>query len=237
MGLPGSGGPDRAPARVYLHGLGAAAAPYFAASTVHPLLAGPRALLLDLLGFGLSDRPVDFGYTLEDHADAVAVALRATGVRAADVVAHSMGGSVAIVLANRHPELVSRLVLVDTNLDPLEPSRARPGSSGIATYTESDSSPTGGRRRGTWSALTGGRPCGWPDGRRCTGARSIWPRAPCPPCANSSSPCRSRAPISTRRRTARRVGPTSCRRQASVWSPCRTAGTTSCWTSPTTSPG
>ncbi|MCK7622293.1 alpha/beta hydrolase [Streptomyces sp. RS10V-4] len=124
--------------RVYLHGLGASAAPYFAAAAVHPALTGPRSLLVDLLGFGLSDRPTHVDYTLEDHADTLATALRAADVRAADVVAHSMGGAVALVLAHRHPHLVSRLVLVDANLDPMTPARGRPGTRGIAAYTEEE---------------------------------------------------------------------------------------------------
>ncbi|MCX4749594.1 alpha/beta fold hydrolase [Kitasatospora sp. NBC_01287] len=125
------------PARVYLHGLGASSPAYFAATAAHPLLAGPRSLLVDLLGFGLSDRPTDFPYTLEAHADAVATALRAAGVGAAELIGHSMGGAVAIVLAHRHPALVAKLVLADANLDPVTPAK-RPGSSGIATFTEAE---------------------------------------------------------------------------------------------------
>ncbi|MFF5704203.1 alpha/beta fold hydrolase [Streptomyces sp. NPDC012794] len=131
--LPGEEAP-----RVYLHGLGATSPAYFAASAVHPLLAGRRSLLLDLLGHGHSDRPEAFPYTLEAHADAVAQALTVAGVEGAEVIAHSMGGSVAIVLAARHPRLVSRLVLVDANLDPLPPARSTVGSSGIASYTEEE---------------------------------------------------------------------------------------------------
>ncbi|TQF01164.1 alpha/beta hydrolase [Kitasatospora acidiphila] len=132
--LPGS-----EPSRVYLHGLGASSGPYFTASAVHPELAGHRSLLLDLLGFGISDRPTDFGYTLEEHADAVAAALDEAGVEAAEVIAHSMGGAVAIVLAARHPRLVAKLVLVDANLDPQPAARtAKAGSSGIASYSEQE---------------------------------------------------------------------------------------------------
>ncbi|WP_412542827.1 alpha/beta hydrolase [Longispora sp. K20-0274] len=129
--------PGTEPARVYLHGLGAASGPYFTGVATHPALAGRRSLLVDLLGFGLSDRPADAAYTPEEHADAVAAALTAAGVDAAEVVGHSMGGAVAITLAVRHPHLVSGLVLVDSNLDPQVPVR-RPGSSGIATYTEEE---------------------------------------------------------------------------------------------------
>ncbi|MGW5129011.1 alpha/beta fold hydrolase [Streptomyces sp. NPDC004069] len=128
--------PGRDAARVYVHGLGATSPAYFAEVAVHPLLAGHRSLLVDLLGHGISDRPTDFDYTLESHADALATALTAAGVAGAELVAHSMGGSVAIVLASRHPRLVSRLVLVDANLDPITPSPGAPGSSGIAAYSE-----------------------------------------------------------------------------------------------------
>ncbi|MFD7261527.1 alpha/beta fold hydrolase [Streptomyces sp. NPDC059874] len=129
--------PGEEPARVYVHGLGATSPAYFAASATHPLLAGRRSLLIDLLGHGHSDRPEEFDYTLESHADALAAALVAAGVEGAELIGHSMGGAVAIVLAARHPHLVSRLLLVDANLDPTPPVRI-PGSSGIATYTEEE---------------------------------------------------------------------------------------------------
>ncbi|MEV6161326.1 alpha/beta hydrolase [Streptomyces sp. NPDC052052] len=138
--LPGRPGTSTGTSRtrVYLHGLGASSGPYFTASATHPLLADSRSLLMDLLGFGISDRPTGFGYTLEEHADAVAAALEAADVHGADVVAHSMGGAVAIVLAARHPHLVARLVLVDANLDPIAPDPSQAGSSGIAAYTEEE---------------------------------------------------------------------------------------------------
>lgn len=135
--------PGREPARVYVHGLGASSPAYFTEVAGHPLLAGHRSLLVDLLGHGLSDRPQDFDYTLESHADALATALERAGVGGAEVIAHSMGGSVAIVLAARHPHLVSRLVLVDANLDPIEPDSAAVGSGGIAAHSEQEFLATG----------------------------------------------------------------------------------------------
>jgi pimeloyl-ACP methyl ester carboxylesterase len=128
--------PGREPPRVYVHGLGATSPAYFTEIAVHPLLAGHRSLLIDLLGHGISDRPASFDYTLEAHADALAEALTAAGVTGAELIAHSMGGSVAVVLAARHPRLVSRLVLVDANLDPIPRAPGSSGSSGIAAYTE-----------------------------------------------------------------------------------------------------
>ncbi|MEU1806319.1 alpha/beta hydrolase [Streptomyces sp. NPDC019937] len=130
--------PGQEPPRVYVHGLGATSPAYFTATAVHPLLAGHRSLLIDLLGHGISDRPTGFDYTLESHADALATALTCAGVSNAELIAHSMGGSVAIVLAARHPHLVSRLVLVDANLDPIPRMPSSGGSSGIAAYSEQE---------------------------------------------------------------------------------------------------
>lgn len=127
--------PGAEPARVYLHGLGGSSSHCFAEVATSEGLRGRRSLLLDLLGFGISDRPVEADYTLEDHADWVATALRAAGVSGAQVVAHSMGGSIALLLALRHPDLVASLVLLDSNLDPA-PEIPRPGSSQIARYGE-----------------------------------------------------------------------------------------------------
>lgn len=124
------------PARIYVHGLGAASTVYHAHIAARPELAGRRTLFVDLPGHGLSDRPADFGYSLEDHADAVAAVLDEAQVTGAEIIAHSMGGSVAIVLAYKRPELVTRLVLTEANLDPRPPATA--GSSGIASYTEDD---------------------------------------------------------------------------------------------------
>ncbi|MDT0469717.1 alpha/beta fold hydrolase [Streptomyces gibsoniae] len=148
--------PGTLPARVYVHGLGAASTVYHAHIAARPELAGSRTLFVDLPGHGISDRPADFAYTLEDHADALAAALDQAKVTGAELVAHSMGGSVAIVLAHRRPDLVSRLVLLEANLDPNPPIGA--GSSGISRYTEDEYVENGGharvlRRIGpTWAA-------------------------------------------------------------------------------------
>ncbi|POX45826.1 alpha/beta hydrolase [Streptomyces sp. Ru71] len=128
--------PGADPARVYLHGLGATSFVYHAHIAARPELAGRRSLFVDLPGHGISDRPRHFGYTLEEHADALAAALDAADATGAELIAHSMGGSVALVLAHRRPDLVSRLVLTEANLDRDPPSTA--GSSGIASYEEDE---------------------------------------------------------------------------------------------------
>ncbi|MFH0517668.1 alpha/beta fold hydrolase [Streptomyces sp. M41] len=128
--------PGEEPARVYVHGLGAASSVYHAHIAARPELAGRRSLFVDLPGHGISDRPKDFGYRLQDHADALAVALDAAGLSGAELIAHSMGGSVAIVLAHRRPDLVSRLIVTEANLDASPPPAA--GSAWITVYEEEE---------------------------------------------------------------------------------------------------
>ncbi len=60
-----------------------------------------RILLLDLPGFGLSDKPGRYSYSLLEQADLVEILLRERGVRSAHVVAHDMGTSVACELVAR----------------------------------------------------------------------------------------------------------------------------------------
>ncbi|MFE7139451.1 alpha/beta fold hydrolase [Streptomyces sp. NPDC057644] len=176
--------PGEEPARVYVHGLGATSPAYFAEVAVHPLLAGHRSLLVDLLGYGHSDRPADFDYTLESHADALAGVLESAGVSGAEVIAHSMGGSVAVVLAVRHPHLVSRLVLIDANLDPIEPVPGPEAAAASPRTARRSSSPAAGKRSATGWAPAGGPPCAWPAGWPCTAAPPISYGGPSPPCAN-----------------------------------------------------
>lgn len=72
-----------------------------------------QSLLVDLPNHGESGWTPHFDYV--DMADRVAEHLRA-GFAAegpVDVVGHSMGGKVAMVLALRHPDLVRRLAVID----------------------------------------------------------------------------------------------------------------------------
>jgi pimeloyl-ACP methyl ester carboxylesterase len=72
-----------------------------------------RVIAVDLLGHGGSAKPSS-GYSIENQADLVAEALGKLGVRDAEVVGHSLGGPVAIALAERSPQLVNRLVAIDS---------------------------------------------------------------------------------------------------------------------------
>lgn len=72
-----------------------------------------RVVAIDLLGHGGSEKPSS-GYAIDEQADAVAQVLGKLGVSNAEVVGHSLGGPVAIALAERSPQLVDRLVAIDS---------------------------------------------------------------------------------------------------------------------------
>ncbi|HEY2052347.1 MAG TPA: alpha/beta hydrolase [Solirubrobacterales bacterium] len=72
-----------------------------------------RVVAVDLLGHGGSEKPAS-GYTIPNQADLVAEALNRLGVSDATVVGHSLGGSVAVGLAERSPDLVKKVMIIDT---------------------------------------------------------------------------------------------------------------------------
>jgi len=72
-----------------------------------------RVVALDLLGHGGSEKPTS-GYSIPAQADLVAQALGRIGVRDAEVVGHSLGGPISIALAEQSPQLVDRLVIIDS---------------------------------------------------------------------------------------------------------------------------
>lgn len=110
--------PGPAPVCIYLHGLACASSADYPMVVRSSRLPHHRAVLIDLLGFGFSDRPVEFSHALEAHADVVARLLDHLGLDGCRVVGHSWGGSIAIVLATRRRDLVRHLVVLEPNLEP-----------------------------------------------------------------------------------------------------------------------
>jgi pimeloyl-ACP methyl ester carboxylesterase len=105
-------GPSNGLAVVLVHGLGASAeywgklAPYLAQS-------GFRVYIPDLVGYGRSDRPKDFSYSVRDEAAVVVGFMDALGLKQVELGGWSMGGWIAVLVATEHPERVSRLMLFD----------------------------------------------------------------------------------------------------------------------------
>jgi lipase len=101
-----------APTLIGIHGI---TANHLSWARIAAALPGTRVIAPDLRGRGRSGG-LPGPYGLSDHADDVARALDALGVERAPVAGHSMGAFVAVRFAERHPDRVERLVLVDGGL-------------------------------------------------------------------------------------------------------------------------
>ncbi|MGH9560962.1 MAG: alpha/beta fold hydrolase [Terracidiphilus sp.] len=114
-------GPANGPAVVLVHGLGASAedwralAPYF-------VRAGFRVYIPDLVGYGRSERPKDFSYSVHDEAQVVIGFMDALGLKKVELGGWSMGGWIAVLVAQEHPERVNRLMLFDAAGLKVEPT-------------------------------------------------------------------------------------------------------------------
>jgi pimeloyl-ACP methyl ester carboxylesterase len=103
------GSPD-APAVLLVHGLLSDSCTW--TTDLQPLAAhGVRAIAVDLLGHGESDKPAG-SYLLDDYARMLDSFLDALELKSATICGHSLGGAIAVHFGYHHPERVERLVLV-----------------------------------------------------------------------------------------------------------------------------
>jgi pimeloyl-ACP methyl ester carboxylesterase len=106
-------GPSDAPPAVLVHGLGGHSEdwrmlrPYIVA-------AHRRVYMIDLPGYGRSDWPKDFSYSIPDEADTVVAFMDALGLKQVDLGGWSMGGWIAQRIAIDHPDRIRKLMLFDS---------------------------------------------------------------------------------------------------------------------------
>jgi pimeloyl-ACP methyl ester carboxylesterase len=104
-------GPPRAPRLLLVHGLGQNG--FTDWMPVLPQLARRgNVTAVDLPGFGYSSAPLA-KLSPTQYARVLAALVEREGAGPVTVVGHSLGGAVALRLAEQHPAAVSRLVLVD----------------------------------------------------------------------------------------------------------------------------
>ncbi|MBA3438897.1 MAG: alpha/beta fold hydrolase [Pyrinomonadaceae bacterium] len=125
-------GADVALPLIFIHGVGAGASSLMWQRNTEALARDFRIYSLDLLGFGLSDKPAAAPYSADLYVELIADFIREVVKDSAHIVASSLGAAFAVRVADEHKELVDSLVLVaPTGADVL---RARPGMAGAAFY-------------------------------------------------------------------------------------------------------
>lgn len=100
------------PPIVLIHGYTASV---YVWKTAAPMLAeaGFRVIAVDLLGFGYSEKPAWFDYSIQGQARMVSRFMNRLGIGRAVVCGSSYGGAVALNLTLDNPEFVEKLILVD----------------------------------------------------------------------------------------------------------------------------
>jgi pimeloyl-ACP methyl ester carboxylesterase len=105
-------GDESSPPVLLIHGYTASV---YVWKTVAPMLAdaGLRVIAIDLVGFGYTEKPRLFDYTIQSQTRMVSRFMNRLGIGQAAVVGSSYGGAVAATLGLDYPERVEKLVLVD----------------------------------------------------------------------------------------------------------------------------
>lgn len=96
---------------VFLHGLGSYLKFWWFQLDAFAA-AGWHVVALDMPGYGKSEKPASFPYTMEAMAEVVAEVAKQLALTKPVLVGHSMGGQTALSYAIRHPGEVKALVLV-----------------------------------------------------------------------------------------------------------------------------
>ncbi len=84
------------------------------AATLPVLAQNHEVFALDLPGWGLSDKPAEFDYSIEGQANFVLAFMDHFNLNQVKLVGNSMGGGISIFLSTEYPKRVEKLVLIDS---------------------------------------------------------------------------------------------------------------------------
>jgi cis-3-alkyl-4-acyloxetan-2-one decarboxylase len=73
-----------------------------------------RCVVPDHIGMGLSEKPQDYDYTLATRIADVAALVASLGLKRVHLVVHDWGGAIGFGFAALQPELIGRLVILNT---------------------------------------------------------------------------------------------------------------------------
>jgi len=99
---------------VFLHGSGPGASGYSNFKLNYPELAaaGYRCIVVDLPGYGLSDKPADAEYINDFFIEAIHGLIHELGLKNVVLLGNSLGGAIALGYVLAYPEDVDKMILM-----------------------------------------------------------------------------------------------------------------------------
>ncbi|HIG0361904.1 TPA: alpha/beta fold hydrolase [Clostridium sporogenes] len=102
---------------LFIHGLGCAGSFDYSEVAAQADLIEHRRILIDLLGSGFSDKPDNYLYTVKEHANYLYNFVQDLRLNKFIIFAHSLGGPIALELADKCRENIETIILSEANLD------------------------------------------------------------------------------------------------------------------------
>lgn len=87
---------------------------FFYRDVVRTLCPAHRCIVPDHIGMGLSDKPEDYSYTLSTRIADIEALVGSLGVKRLHLIVHDWGGAIGFGLATRRPDLIGRIVILNT---------------------------------------------------------------------------------------------------------------------------
>jgi len=87
---------------------------FFYRDVIRELAPRIRCVAPDHIGMGLSDKPQDYPYTLATRMADIEALVASLKLRRVHLVVHDWGGAIGLGWAVKHPELVGRIVVLNT---------------------------------------------------------------------------------------------------------------------------
>ena len=73
-----------------------------------------RVIVPDHIGCGFSDKPQDYDYTLENHIANLDKLIKFLDLKKITLVVHDWGGAIGFGIATKYPDLIRRIVILNT---------------------------------------------------------------------------------------------------------------------------
>ena len=101
---------------------------YYYRKLVRELRADYRCISMDHIGCGMSDVPPEseYSYTLHQRVDDLESLIKHLQIESFNMVVHDWGGMIGMAYADRHPEKIKRVVVLNTAAFPLPESKNLP---------------------------------------------------------------------------------------------------------------